>query len=90
MKIRKMQIVEVPVWENDQMTDAKEPRVLVVFENTTTLRGVKDVIQIGSMFLNKGVTLEKAQVALPVDDDYSKEVVFVPKPDSTFFRAVLR
>jgi hypothetical protein len=42
------------------------------------------------MFLNKGVTLEKAQVALPVDDDYSKEVTFVAKPDSTFFRAVLR
>lgn len=90
MKIRKMQIVQCPVWENDQKTDALEPRVLVVFEQVLTLRGVADVKRIGSMFLNKGVTLEQAQVALPADDDYSKEIVFLPKPDSTFFRAVLR
>lgn len=90
MKIRKMQVVQCPVWENDQKTDALEPRVLVVFEQTLTLRGVADTKRIGSMFLNRGVTLEEAQVALPVDDDYSKEVVFLPKPDSTFFRAVLR
>lgn len=91
MKIRKIQEVEVPVWKDNQPTDAKEPRVLVVFEDVTTgLGGLKTFTRIGSMFLDATVTLAQAQEKLDVNHDWSDEVEFVAKPDSNFFRAVLR
>ena len=81
---------EVPVWENDVMTDVKEPRTLVVFvRETTALGGLKTIAQFGSLLLNQGVTVEQATNSL-TKEDYSDEVDFVPKPDSKFFKAVLR
>ena len=81
---------EVPVWENDVMTDVKEPRTLVVFvRETNGLGGLKTYAQFGSLLLNQGVTVEQATNSL-TKEDYSDEVEFVEKPDSKFFKAVLR
>ena len=91
MKIRKIQEVEVPVWVNNLPTETKEARVLVVFEDVTVgLGGLKTYTRIGSMFLDATVTLAQAQEKLDVTADWSKDVMFVEKPDSNFFRAVLR
>jgi hypothetical protein len=90
MKIRKIQECQVPVWENNQPTDNKETRVLVVFQDTATWLGLKGDTRIGSMFLDSGVTLAQAQEKLDLDADYSKQIEFVAKPDSTFFRAVIK
>jgi hypothetical protein len=91
MKIRKIQECQVPVWENNQATDATEARVLVVFADTAVgMNGLKTFTRIGSMFLDAGVTLAQAQEKLDLDADYSDDIEFVAKPDSNFFRAVLR
>jgi len=73
------------------MTDATEPRVLVVFKESKTLNGLATgASKIGSLFLHKGITLEEAEAALPVDDDYSDRVELVAKPGSDFYKAVLK
>ena len=90
MKIRAIKNVEVPIWENNLPTDNKETRVLVVFESVATWLGLKGQTRIGSMFLDAGITLEQAQAKLDLDADYSKQIEFVAKPDSTFFRAVIK
>ena len=91
MKLHAIKIVDCPVWENDEMTDATEPRVLVVFKEAKTLNGLATgTSKIGSLFLHKGITLEEAEAALPADDDYSDRVEFVAKEGSDFFKAVLK
>ena len=90
MKIRAIKVVETPIWENNVRTEATEPRVLVVFQDTATWLGLKGDTRIGSMFLDSGVTLAQAQEKLDLDADYSKQIEFVAKPDSTFFRAVIK
>jgi hypothetical protein len=90
ISIHKILEVEVPIWENDVMTDVKEPRVLVCFKRTATLNGVKTYNEMGSMFLDRGVTLAQAIEALPVDTDYSDSVDFVNKNEKNFYKAVLK
>lgn len=90
MKIRAIKNVEVPIWENNLPTDNKETRVLVVFESVATWLGLKGQTRIGSMFLDAGITLEQANAKLDLDADYSKQIEFVAKPDSNFFRAVIK
>ena len=90
IKVYKIMECEVPVWENDVMTDVKEPRTLVVFvREVVALHGLATTAQFGSLLLNKGVTVEQATNSL-TQEDYSEEVDFLPKPDSKFFKAVLR
>lgn len=90
MKLHAIKLVECPVWVDDQPTDEKEPRVLVVFRNVKSLNGLEvGGAQFGSLFLHRDVTLEEAEAALPTDADYSKQVKFVEKEGSDFFKAVL-
>jgi hypothetical protein len=89
VKLHKIMECEVPVWENDVMTDVKEPRTLVVFvRETTALGGLKTVAQFGSLLLDRGVTVEQATTAL-TKDNYADEVEFVEVPDSKFYKVRL-
>jgi hypothetical protein len=91
MKLINIKTIECPVWENDEMTDATEPRVLLVFSDAKTLNGLRaGKARIGSLFLHKGITQEQAEEALSYDDDYSDRVEFIEKPDSDFYKAVLK
>lgn len=89
VQVHKIMECQVPVWENDQPTDIKEPRTLVVFKReTSALGGLKTVVQFGSLLLNSGVTVEQATNSL-TKDDYSAEVEFVAVPDSQFYKVRL-
>lgn len=82
--------IERHVWENNVMTDVKEPRTLAVFvREVTAMGGLKTVVQFGSLILDRGVTVEQATKALN-KEDYSDEIEFVAKPDSNFYNVVLR
>ena len=91
MKIHAIKLVDCPVWVDDQMTDETEPRVLVVFKESKTLNGLETgSSKIGSLFLHKNITLEQAEAALPIDEDYSDRVELIAKEDSKFYKAVLK
>ena len=81
--------IERHIWENNVMTDVKEPRTLAVFvREVTAMGGLKTVVQFGSLILDRGVTVEQATKALN-KEDYSDEIEFVAKPDSNFYNVVL-
>ena len=89
--IHKILEVQVPVWENNVMTDAKEPRVMVVFKRQkSALGGLKTFTEFGRMFLDRGITLDQAQSALAADADYSDTVDLVDRDENGFYRAVLK
>ncbi len=90
MKIKQIKLVDCPVWVDNKMTDEKEPRVMVVFTDVKSINGLASgSANVGSLFLHRDVTLEQAQEALPMDEDFTGRIVFQAKPDSPYFKAVI-
>lgn len=89
ISIHQIKLVDCPVWENDAMTGATEPRVLVVFRKDKELNGLACGSSYASLFMKSDYSLEVVQTALPMDADYSKKIAFEAKPDSTYFKAII-
>lgn len=90
LKIRKITAVDCPVWENGEMTNEKESRVMVVFEEQGMLNGLAaGGMKVGTLFMAREVTLEQAETALPLDFDYSGSVRLVQREGSTWYKAVI-
>ena len=89
ISIHQIKTVECPVWANDTMTGEFETRVLVVFKRVKSLKGLEMPPQFASLFMQKEYSLEQVTGALPIEDDYTKLISFVAKPDSPHFKAVI-
>lgn len=87
--IHQIKEIQLPLWENDSMTDENETRVLVVFRKDKYLKGIECGFDYASIFMKAEYTLEAVQASLSLDFDYSSEIGFEPKEASAYFKAMI-
>lgn len=80
--------IQLPVWENNEMTGETETRITVIFQEATVARGGFARNRYGSYIAVKGTTLEMIHEDFTTDEDLSGEFALQEREGSDFCKVV--